>query len=78
MASGERICRHETLARGPVAQVQRCTDCGCVAIHMGATTVRVDPAVLKSLVSTLQQALARMEQEEEISPSLWSSPPGQA
>lgn len=79
MASGDRVCRHETLARGPVAQVQRCTDCGCVSIHMGPTTVRVDPAVMKSLVATLEEALRRMDRAEvEAVARTWAQAPGKA
>lgn len=79
MPGGDRPCRSETLARGPAAHVQRCADCGCVSIHMGPTTVRVDPAVLRSLVSTLAEALVRIDQAAtEPGTMVWSQAPGKA
>jgi hypothetical protein len=58
-----RTCRHHSLAQGPVAQVQLCQDCGCVSMHLGATTVRMDPEALHSVWRTLGEAVAHLGRE---------------
>lgn len=50
-------CRLETLASGPAATLQWCRLCGTVSIHIGATTIRLDPAACESLWVTLGEAL---------------------
>jgi hypothetical protein len=50
-------CRHLTLARGPAAHIQYCPDCRAVALHMGALTVRLQPAGAEALWATLGEAL---------------------
>ena len=51
-----KVCRHETLASNGVAQVQRCMDCGCVSIHVGPLTFRLDAASLEGLWAALGDA----------------------
>jgi len=50
-------CRLRTLAAGHICVVQQCEDCGCVSIHMGPTTVRLDEGALASLTETLTAAV---------------------
>ncbi|MCC7536928.1 MAG: hypothetical protein IT379_11980 [Deltaproteobacteria bacterium] len=70
------ICRHRTLARGPLAHVQQCTGCGCVSIHFGATTVRVDAGALRSIATVLHDATAHLSVEPV---TRWTTaPPGTA
>jgi hypothetical protein len=40
-----------------VALVQQCEDCGCVSVHLGPTTVRLDACGLASLAETLTNAV---------------------
>lgn len=51
-------CRHQMLAFNPPVQVQRCLDCGCVSVHLGALTVRLDDGSLEALSSVLGEACA--------------------
>lgn len=48
---------HRTLAHGPVGSVQHCRDCGVLSLHLGATTIRLDPASAEALWATLGHAL---------------------
>lgn len=50
-------CALVTLANGPIAHVQHCPQCGVVSVHLGATTVRLEPAAYEALWGTLGQAL---------------------
>lgn len=49
-------CHLVTLARNGVAHVQKCTECGCVSLHLGATTVRLDARALEALATLLGEA----------------------
>lgn len=53
-------CTHERLARGAVADIQRCSRCNVVSVHMGAMTVRFDANGIESLWATLGEALVAM------------------
>ena len=52
-----KICRNEPLATGPVARIERCRDCGTIAVHLGVVTVRLDAVACESLWATLGEAL---------------------
>jgi hypothetical protein len=58
--SEKRACHHETLAANAVAEVQRCRDCGCLSLHLGAFTVRTDGATLEALWALMGDALAEL------------------
>ncbi|HJL14328.1 MAG TPA: hypothetical protein RMH99_01660 [Sandaracinaceae bacterium LLY-WYZ-13_1] len=65
-------CRHRTLAQGPAAQIQYCPECRAVAVHMGALTVRLQPAGAESLWATLGEALhelQRLREAEDATPA---------
>lgn len=52
-----RRCRQTRLAESSVAAVDVC-ECGVMQLHVGAITLRLAPAALTELHSTLEQALA--------------------
>ena len=56
-ALSPKVCRNEPLATGQVARIERCRDCGTIAVHLGAVTVRLDAAACESLWATLGEAL---------------------
>jgi hypothetical protein len=58
--SNLKICSQETLAQNSVAHVQRCADCGCISIHMGPVTVRLDDGSLEALWAALGEAGAEL------------------
>lgn len=58
-------CHHVTLASNGVAQVEHCTECGCVSIHLGPTTVRVDATTLDALSAVLGEASAILGAERD-------------
>ena len=58
-------CSQQTLARGDVLHVQRCTHCNTVSLHLGPFTVRFDAASVESIWNTLGQALLTLHAEED-------------
>jgi hypothetical protein len=57
-----RPCVHDTLAAGPIGRVELCRGCGCVSLHVGPTTLRLEPQAFQQLVDTLRSASAALEQ----------------
>lgn len=53
-------CHPETIATNALAQVQRCAHCGCISVHLGPVTVRVDEAGLKALASLFDEAKGQL------------------
>lgn len=49
-------CHLVTLARNEVAEVQQCTQCSCLSIHIGPTTMRIDSSALDALAKVLGEA----------------------
>lgn len=60
MSAAGKVCHHRTLARNSVAHIQRCDDCGCVAIHLGPVSVRLDEAAAEGLWIVLGEALQNL------------------
>ncbi|WP_164009206.1 hypothetical protein [Pyxidicoccus trucidator] len=52
-------CGKTVLARGPCAEVTRCT-CGHLHLAMGPVTIRVEEDVLRAIGLTLAEALQRL------------------
>lgn len=52
-----KSCHPVTIARNDVAHLQRCEDCGCISIHVGHATLRLDESALFALWSALGHAL---------------------
>lgn len=57
-------CRHETIARNGVASVQRCVSCGCLSLHVGPVTLRLDEASLEGLWAVTGEACASVHAEQ--------------
>lgn len=53
-------CHHETLAKEGAAHVQRCVECGCISIHLGPFTLRVDEQGMEALGLVLTRAAAEL------------------
>lgn len=60
-----RPCQPETIAKNSAATVQRCRDCGCLSLHVGPVTLRVDAATLEALWSVLGDAAHTLHTEEQ-------------
>jgi hypothetical protein len=52
--------KHHTLSSGFVAEIEHCTGCGLVHLHIGALTLRLQPAALHDLRDTLDRAVAAL------------------
>ncbi|MBX3662053.1 MAG: hypothetical protein KF804_06375 [Burkholderiales bacterium] len=50
------------IARGLVAEVEYCSDCEVLHLHLGAFSLRLKPAVLHDLRDTLSRALENLPQ----------------
>ena len=58
-----RACHHHTLAKNGIAHVQRCTDCGCISVHLGPFTMRLDDTGFEALHEVLVAATAELQVE---------------
>jgi hypothetical protein len=63
-------CVQETLSVGPALCVQRCKDCGCISLHFGPATVRMDEASLREVLPLLGLAVGKLEAEEQLKKAL--------
>lgn len=52
-----KTCKLQTIAKSRVGHVQRCIECGCVSIHLGPFTFRLDDHGLEDLWAMLGEAL---------------------
>jgi hypothetical protein len=59
--SHAKNCRLETVGHAGYVHVQRCLDCGCVSIHVGPVTIRVDRAGLVMLARACTDAIDVLE-----------------
>jgi hypothetical protein len=59
-------CQLHTLAKNHVAQVQRCSKCSALALHLGPLTLRFDAAALESLWNVIGQALLQLHEEADM------------
>lgn len=60
------ICRRQLLARGPFAQVERCT-CGAVHLTVGAVTLRLAPEALVELAQLVGDAACELAMTDALS-----------
>ncbi|QSQ28631.1 hypothetical protein JY651_02955 [Pyxidicoccus parkwayensis] len=59
----EQGCGKTVLARGPCAEVTRCS-CGHIHLAMGPVTIRVEEEVLRAIGMTLAEALQQLGEQE--------------
>lgn len=57
-------CDFEVLAEGASCRIEMCRGCGCVAVHVGPMSMRLDRAGFAHLASTVRRAHAVLEREE--------------
>ena len=57
-------CGKTVLARGPCAEVTRCT-CGHIHLALGPVTIRVEEDVLRAIGMTLAEALQQLGEPED-------------
>ena len=57
-------CGKTVLARGPCAEVTRCT-CGHLHLAMGPVTLRLEEEVLRAIGLTLLEAMQQLEPRED-------------
>lgn len=55
--------KHHTLSSGLVAEIEHCAACGLVHLHIGALTLRLQPAALHDLRNTLDRAVAALPRQ---------------
>lgn len=61
--STKKPCKTVSLAGNGFARVESCSDCGCVSVHVGVLTFRLDEDALESLLGVLGEAVARLQAE---------------
>ncbi|MBY0267120.1 MAG: hypothetical protein K2W84_11955 [Burkholderiales bacterium] len=52
---------HRDLARGLIAEVGYCPDCGLVHLNIGALTLRLQPSAVIDLRDTLSRAVEQFD-----------------
>ncbi|NTX12594.1 hypothetical protein HUA76_17500 [Myxococcus sp. CA056] len=57
-------CGKRVLARGPCAEVTRCT-CGHIHLALGPVTIRVEEEVLRAIGLTMAEALQNLDEPEQ-------------
>ncbi|NMO17452.1 hypothetical protein HPC49_29350 [Pyxidicoccus fallax] len=67
-------CGKTVLARGPCAEVTRCT-CGHIHLALGPVTIRVEEEVLRAIGMTLLEAIQQLgprahASEDEVAPAV--------
>jgi hypothetical protein len=55
-----KSCEPQTIVRNSVAHIQRCEHCGCISLHLGHVSLRLDEAAVVALWSALGQAVSSM------------------
>ena len=60
-----KTCRTVTLALCPPVHIQRCLDCGCVSLHWGAVTLRLDDDGLEALWASIGTACVTLRELKE-------------
>ena len=58
-------CRQITLAKNGVAHVECCTECDCISLHIGSTTLRVDANGLEALWALLGEAASSLHARKQ-------------
>lgn len=54
--SNPRPCQNHTLAQNRVARIEHCADCGCVTIHLGPCSFRMDSSTFEGFVLAVVEA----------------------
>jgi hypothetical protein len=54
-------CVTRTVARGEVARIDICDDCGVLMLHIGPVSLRIERDALRSLDATLAQAVRSLD-----------------
>ena len=63
-------CKRTELASGGAFRIDKCFGCGTINMHIGAFTLRLEPAAMEQLATVLGEASAehrRMSGQKEVS-----------
>ena len=61
-------CDFEVLDKTASSEIEVCRRCGCVAIHVGPVTMRVDLASFDILTESMRRAARTLSQEASLAP----------
>lgn len=59
-------CVTRTLARGDVARIDVCDECGVLVLHVGPFSLRLQREALRSLGVTIQDGMRNIEGDREV------------
>lgn len=73
-------CVFELLDEGPSGRIEVCRGCGCVAVHVGPMTMRLDRAHFAHFASTVRRAQQQLDRAVTagVDVSYGETPRGQA
>ena len=65
-------CKRTDLASGGTFRVDTCAACGTVNLHIGALTLRLEPAAMEQLSKVLSEATAKQQKlaRQRVRPSM--------
>lgn len=58
-------CVTRTIARGDVARIDVCDDCGVLVLHLGPVSLRLQRDALRSLGITVAEAMRALESNRD-------------
>lgn len=64
----DNACNFEVLDKSGSSEIEVCRRCGCVAIHVGPMTMRLDLASFDALTMGMRRAAYLLSQESNASP----------
>jgi hypothetical protein len=74
--SHSKSCSPVTIARSRAAHVQHCEECGCVSIHLGHASIRLDEASALELTKALVEAAVFFRDPAAFPPPVACTPRG--
>jgi hypothetical protein len=60
------MCRAEVIAKQGMTKIERCSHCGCVHLHLGPFSLRLEGDTAREVFRTFTRALAAFEPREPV------------
>jgi hypothetical protein len=58
------MCQAEVIAKTGMTRIERCSHCGCVHLHLGPFSLRLESHTAREVFRTFTTALAAFDAEE--------------
>lgn len=64
------MCKSEVIASQGMTKIERCDHCGCIHLHLGPFSVRLESHTARDLFRTIARVLPALEEETKAAPVL--------